>query len=100
HPTALYAPSLHDALPIFQSPHAVVPTSFVGMHAPATCVATGRAVLAFQSDDEIDRLLSAGIPAYTTATITDAGEFRRLLSDIRSDRKSTRLNSSHVKISY
>src|SRR5207302_5912916 len=38
-------------------------------------------------------LLAAGLPTHVKALVSGSGDFRQ-------DRKSTRLNSSHVKISY
>jgi IclR family KDG regulon transcriptional repressor len=45
--------------------------------------ATGRPLLAFQPEDEIDRVLSAGIPRLTDATITSAEAVKEELRKIR-----------------
>lgn len=44
--------------------------------AAAHCSATGKAVLAHQSDAVIKRLINEGLPAFTTHTITDAETLR------------------------
>src|SRR5690349_23201975 len=69
--TWIYTLSLHDALPIFK--------------VPVLAFGTGT----FGGQGEFFRAWGA----------TDVAEARRLL-DICLDRKSTRLNSSHVEISY
>jgi DNA-binding IclR family transcriptional regulator len=66
-----------------ESRHDVVPKSFVGRRCPATCVATGRALLAFQPAEEIDDVLSRPLPAYTASSPTDPQEVRDLLSQVR-----------------
>jgi DNA-binding IclR family transcriptional regulator len=65
--------------------HPVVAVSRVGRRCPATCVATGRALLAFQDQAEIDEVLSRPLPAYTEHSATDPGELRALLERVRSD---------------
>src|SRR5690606_41879769 len=73
--------SLHDALPI--SP------TLVGVHGLA--LARGGGKLAVWPDS------AAGCWG---AAVTSAGEREITTGQWRQDRKSTRLNSSHVKISY
>jgi DNA-binding IclR family transcriptional regulator len=63
--------------------HPVVAVSHVGRRCPATCVATGRALLAFQSGDEIDQVLSGPLPAYTERSTTDPAKLRELLEQVR-----------------
>jgi IclR family transcriptional regulator, KDG regulon repressor len=65
--------------------HPVVAVSRVGRRCPATCVATGRALLAFQDQAEIDEVLSRPLPAYTENSATDPGELRALLAQVRRD---------------
>lgn len=65
------------------SPLPVVAVSGLGRRSPATCVATGRALLAFQDPEEIDRVLSGPLPAYTALTVTDPDELRALLAQVR-----------------
>jgi DNA-binding IclR family transcriptional regulator len=68
-----------------ESRHPVVAKSFVGRRCPATCVATGRALLAFQPRAEIDDVLARPLPAYTPLSITDPEELRTLLAGVRRD---------------
>lgn len=63
----------------------VAPKSRVGTRAPATSIATGRALLAFQSAAEIDRVLSEPAVAYTQNTMTDPDELRAMLEQVRRD---------------
>jgi DNA-binding IclR family transcriptional regulator len=68
-----------------ESPHPVVAKSYVGRRCPATCVATGRALLAYQPAEEINEILAGPLPAYTEKSLTDAAGVRRLLEQIRRD---------------
>jgi DNA-binding IclR family transcriptional regulator len=65
--------------------HPVVAVSHVGRRCPATCVATGRALLAFQSQEEIDSVLAGPLPAYTERSTTDPAELRALLDGVRKE---------------
>lgn len=56
----------------------------IGGRAPAHCVATGRALLAFQPPAEIETVLSAPLVAYTPMTITDPQKIREALQAVRS----------------
>src|SRR5699024_12423213 len=92
-PPDVYPPSLHDALPIsarsagsglrWSSRHTASPT---GGHTAAT--AAGRHTAA------------AHITGRHAAAHVAAGHHAHLAFFARGDRKSTRLNSSHVSISY
>lgn len=64
------------------TPHAVQAYTTIGGRAPAHCVATGKAQLAFQEPGTLDEVL-ATLEGYTSATITDAEEMRRELATIR-----------------
>ncbi|MFE5706786.1 IclR family transcriptional regulator [Rhodococcus koreensis] len=55
----------------------------LGGRAPARCVATGKALLAFQSETEVKRQITASLPAFTAATIQDEEILRRELEAIR-----------------
>jgi DNA-binding IclR family transcriptional regulator len=68
-----------------ESPHPVVAKSFVGLRSPATCVATGRALLAFQPREEIDDVLAQPLPQYTALSDTDPEQLRALLAGVRRD---------------
>lgn len=64
-----------------ESPHPVRAYSAIGGRAPAHCVATGKALLAFQPPDAVD--LSAARKPFTPATITDPLALRAELDRIR-----------------
>ena len=66
-----------------ESRHPIVPQSHVGRRCPAYCVSTGRALLAFMPADEIERVLAGPLPAHTERTMTDPGELRALLGEVR-----------------
>ena len=68
-----------------ESRHPVVAKSYVGRRCPASCVATGRALLAFQARVEIDSVLASPLPAYTKDSITDPRELDALLAGVRRD---------------
>lgn len=61
----------------------VAAQSYIGGHAPAYCLATGRALLAFQDDDEIQRVLSGSLQRFTSRTVTDKRRLLALLSAVR-----------------
>src|SRR5207249_5699808 len=84
-PTGFSPLSLHDALPI---------SAAVGISGVDYLVAeTGTVVLAARPEEP--RSLSLLPPVHIAVA-----ERRQLLPDLFEDRKSTRLNSSHVSISY
>lgn len=56
--------------------------SRVGGRAPAYCVATGKALLAYASDDLIERVAQEARP-FTVNTITSVAELRRELAVVR-----------------
>lgn len=55
----------------------------IGGRLPAHATATGKALLAFSPEVDVDRVIEAGLPGRTTRTICDPGEFRRSLAEIR-----------------
>lgn len=63
------------------SPHPVRAYSAIGGRAPAHCVATGKALLAFQPPDAVD--VTKARKPFTDATITDPLDLRRELDRIR-----------------
>jgi DNA-binding IclR family transcriptional regulator len=65
------------------SPHQVVARTYVGRRCPASCVATGRVLLAYSDAFEMDRVLGGPLPRYTEASITEPDELRSLLADVR-----------------
>lgn len=66
-----------------ESPLPVVAKSYVGRRCPAFCVATGRALLAFQPHQTIAEVLRRPLPVYTDRTVTDPGELAAMLAEIR-----------------
>src|SRR5690554_7176158 len=82
-----YTLSLHDALPIFD----FWPTFAEGVHCRHQPVETG---VAFHCNAQL-----AGNSGEQTDDVA-FGLFHRRQDRIGEDRKSTRLNSSHVRISY
>ncbi|WP_454887534.1 IclR family transcriptional regulator [Sphingomonas oryzagri] len=50
---------------------------------PAYCTSTGKAALAFQSEDVIDAVIGQGLRRYTETTITDPETLRAELREIR-----------------
>ena len=57
--------------------------SKVGTRVPAHSTAVGKTLLAFQPDEEIDRIIARGLPASTPNTIVDAKALRRELAAVR-----------------
>lgn len=65
------------------SPNPVQAYIQIGRRAPAYCVATGKALLAFQSEVEIERVCAEPLVAYTPKTITDPERLRSDLALVR-----------------
>src|SRR5690606_41477194 len=82
---AIYTLSLHDALPIYSTPNCC--RGFGNFLSPARSGAGGRAAGAAA----VEAAISQGCAAHIASGADSRGA---------ADRKSTRLNSSHVKISY
>jgi len=58
--------------------------SKVGTRAPVHSTAVGKALLAFQPDEEIERIFAGGLPPSTPNTIVDPKALRRELASVRS----------------
>ena len=58
--------------------------SKVGTRAPVHSTAVGKALLAFQPDHEIERIVARGLPQSTPKTIVEAKALRRELAAVRS----------------
>ena len=65
------------------SPNPVRANIHVGRRAPAYCVATGRALLAFQPKSEIDRVCDGPLQSFTKKTIVKPAKLRRELDLVR-----------------
>jgi DNA-binding IclR family transcriptional regulator len=65
------------------SPHGLASNVTIGKGAPAYCTGVGKALLAFQPQEVIDRTCRLGLPRHTPQTITDPGKLRRELAQVR-----------------
>ncbi|TDD66087.1 IclR family transcriptional regulator [Actinomadura darangshiensis] len=68
-----------------ESLHPVVAKSYVGRRCPATCVATGRALLAYESREEIASVLGGPLPAYTGKSVTEPLALEEMLEGVRAN---------------
>lgn len=64
-------------------PHLVREANWVGRRTPLNCVANGKALLAFQPEATIARVLAGPLPRYTERTIADSQRLRRELAQVR-----------------
>jgi IclR family transcriptional regulator, acetate operon repressor len=64
-------------------PHLVREANWIGRRTPLNCVANGKALLAFQPEATIARVLAGPLPRYTKRTITDPIRLRRELANAR-----------------
>ena len=70
-------------LQVIESPHRVKIAAAVGQRLPAFCTASGKAFLAYMPDDQVNHILSQGMPRYTDST-------RASLADLHQDLRATR----------
>ena len=61
----------------------IVSVSWVGRRTPVHCTSNGKVLLAFGSERDRERLLDPPLERMTDRTITDAGELRRQLVEVR-----------------
>jgi DNA-binding IclR family transcriptional regulator len=76
----------HDhVINIYQisSRHLVKETNWVGRRTPYHCVANGKALLAWRSEDDIQRLLSARLERFTPNTLTTRHALLDELAEVR-----------------
>jgi DNA-binding IclR family transcriptional regulator len=71
----------------------------VGRRLPAHATAVGKVILAFSEADEVDSLISAGLPSLTPNTITDPEAFRRELGQARRNGYATESEESSANLS-
>jgi DNA-binding IclR family transcriptional regulator len=65
-------------------PHSLRIYSHVGKKAPIHCTSVGKAILAFQDEKEIDRILSSlPLESFTLHTVTDPEEIKKQLKVVR-----------------
>src|SRR5207249_10380812 len=99
-PTATSPLSLHDALPIYTHSRILQPTTMMASKSPAADPQAAQRVLFLAVGDYLDRsqmMLIELANANPKASLDISSEQERAENLI--DRKSTRLNSSHVSIS-
>lgn len=66
-----------------ESPKSVLAVRKLGQRVPAYCTATGRAMLAFQSSEEVDRLLKGSeLTGFTSSTETNSERIKQALTQI------------------
>ncbi|MGH3358261.1 MAG: IclR family transcriptional regulator [Nocardioidaceae bacterium] len=65
------------------SPQPVVATTRIGGRTPAFCSATGKAILAWQPADEIERVLAGPLERFNDATVTEPRAIRADLARVR-----------------
>jgi DNA-binding IclR family transcriptional regulator len=56
-------------LDVIESPQRVKLAAAIGMRLPAYCTASGKAILAYVSEEQIKRILASGMPRYTENTL-------------------------------
>jgi DNA-binding IclR family transcriptional regulator len=66
-----------------ESTHAIRSRSDLGVRKSAHSTAEGQAILAFQPQEEIDRILAAGLAAHTPKTVTSPERFLKALAAVR-----------------
>jgi IclR family KDG regulon transcriptional repressor len=66
-----------------ESTQAIRVNSDIGVRKPAFCTASGRAVLAFQSEEAVGAALASGLVQRTPRTETDPTRLARMLSEVR-----------------
>ena len=67
-----------------ESPRAIRMAAAVGGRAPLHCTAVGKALLAYQPQEFVDRVLEAGLTAYTGKTLVKREAVLAMLSEVRS----------------
>ena len=83
-------------LAVFDGQRAIVihradasPERFLAAHtieqAPIHCTSVGKAILAFQPDITVQKIIAAGLTRYTETTITDAVKLRSVLATVRAN---------------
>jgi DNA-binding IclR family transcriptional regulator len=65
------------------SPHGLASNVTIGKGAPAYCTGVGKALLAFQPEEVVDRICRTQLAAHTPQTVTDPDKLRRELARVR-----------------
>jgi DNA-binding IclR family transcriptional regulator len=63
-------------------------SSFIGKRNPSYCTGVGKCLLAFQPEEEIERVIRAGLPPRTPKTLVDPEIFKQELSRVRRNNRS------------
>ncbi len=66
-----------------ESRHPIRLFSQVGQHGPVHCTGVGKVLLAFAPPEIVERVIAAGLPAFTPNTITDPDQLRAHLAQVR-----------------
>src|SRR5690606_41678404 len=100
-PTLTLAPlSLHDALPISRSKHWATKRASCDETPTLNCNTEGAGSCSRFSASSAGVAAAKGSLAVSISNITSPNAYKSVVTRGHLDRKSTRLNSSHVKISY
>jgi DNA-binding IclR family transcriptional regulator len=81
------------------SSRAVRLVTHVGRRLPAHATGVGKAILAYSDPGLVDEVIAAGLPRYTHSTITDPGQFRAVLEQVRADGYATEVEESTANLS-
>lgn len=66
-----------------ESPHAIRMAAAVGGRAPLHCTAVGKVLLAYQPEDFVNRVVEAGLTAFTPKTVTRREALHAMLAEVR-----------------
>lgn len=66
-----------------ESREAIRMKSYIGTMKPAFCTAEGRAIVAFSSNDLINRILMSPLEKRTNETVLDAAKLHKIFTDVR-----------------
>lgn len=88
-------------LQVFECLNYVNVRTHVGKKHPAHCTSTGQVILAYQSEETIERVIAEGLPLYSpkSATITELQKFRERLAAIKKQGYSLNINEMNVGVS-
>lgn len=67
----------------FEGPQTIALRTEIGGRRPAYCTASGKAIMAELSGDEVERILALGMPTRTSRTITSPLVMRHHLAEVR-----------------
>ena len=70
-------------LQVFECSNYINVFTHVGKKNPAHCTSTGQIILAYQTENKINQVITDGLPAYSNYTLTDPKQFMDRLTKIR-----------------